>query len=110
MRAEAYPVSAVRFRPERSLHLLHAQVPGGRGLTWAARDRRHRQAAEEEVHGGQEGLQKTDGAESGASVGGKVHFIGVGAGWLQEGLILTDGPAGEEMDRAVAMYATIWNL
>lgn len=94
----AYPVSVgsgstAWLRPERRLcsdsHLLQAQVPGGRGLTWAAGDRRDRQAAEEEVHGGEKGLQKTDGAESGASMGGKVDFIGVRAGRLEERFILT---------------------
>lgn len=64
-------------------------MPGRRGLTRAAGDGRDRQASEEEVHGGQEGLQETDGAEGGASVGGKVDFIGVGAGRLEERLILT---------------------
>lgn len=92
-----FPGSAVC--PERlcsDVHLLHAQVPGWRGLTWAASDGRDRQAAEEEVHGGQEGLQKADRAESRASMGGKVDFIGVRAGWLEERLILTGRPGGKE--------------
>lgn len=87
----ACPGSAMWFSPERlcsDIHLLHAQVPGRRGLTWAASDGRYRQATKEEVHGGQEGLQKTDRAESWASVGGEVDFIGVRAGWLEESLIL----------------------
>lgn len=75
-------------------------MPRGGGLTWAASDRGDRQAPEEEVHGGQEGLEETDGAESRASVGGEVDFIGVRAGGLEEGLLLTGGAAGEkEMER-----------
>lgn len=74
---------------KRVLVLLHAQVSGGRSLTGAAGDRRHRQAAEQEVHGGQQGLQETHGAESGASVGGEVDFIGVRAGRLEERFVLT---------------------
>lgn len=75
------------FSPE--VRLLHAQVSGGRSLTGAASDRRHREATEQEVHGGQQGLQEADGAESGASVGGKVDFVGVGAGRLEEGFVQT---------------------
>ena len=81
------------------VHLLHAEVPGRRRLSRAAGDRRHRQTPEEEVHGGQEGLQETDGAESRASVGSKVHFVGVGAGQLEERLIQTSKPGGEETDK-----------
>lgn len=88
--------SPERFRSDTDVHLLHTQVPCGRGLTRAAGNRRDRQAAKEEVHGGQEGLQETDGAESRASVGGEVDFIGVRAGWLQESLILTDRTEGKE--------------
>lgn len=77
----------------------HAQVSGGRGLAGAAGDGRHRQAAEQQVHGGQEGLQQADGAESGASVGSEVDFVGVGAGRLEEGLVLTGRPAGGEEER-----------
>lgn len=82
------------------IHLLHAQVSGRRGLTWAAGDRRHRQAAEEKVHGGQEGLQKTDGAESRASVGGEVDFIGVRAGRLEERFVLTSRPGGKAVEKS----------
>lgn len=91
---------AARLNPETlcsDIHLLHTQVPGGRGLTWAAGDRRDWQATEEEVHGGQEGLQETDGAESGASVGGEVYLIGIRAGGLEERLFLTGRAEGEEM-------------
>lgn len=76
--------------------LLHTQVPRGRGLTWAARDWRDWQATEKEVHGGQQGLQETDGAESRASVWGKVDFIGIWAGGLKESLILTVSAEGKE--------------
>lgn len=101
MADKAHPVcvgsgSTAWVSPERRLgsdiHLLRAQVPRGRGLTGAAGDRRDRQAAEEEVHGGQKRLQETDRAESGASVGGKVNFIGVRAGRLEERLVLTGRP------------------
>lgn len=110
---ETHPVSpdpgrAVRISPEElcsDLHLLHAQVSGRRGLTWAACDRRHRQTTEEEVHGGQEGLQKTDRAESRASVGGKVDFIGVRAGWLEERFILTSRPGGKDTERVMRPVA-----
>ncbi len=78
-------------------------MPGRRGLTWVPGDRRDRQATEEEVHGGQEWLQKTDGAECRASMGGEVDFIGVRAGWLKEGLILTGRAEGKEMEKAVGM-------
>lgn len=81
--------------------LLHTQVPRGRGLTWAAGDWRDWQAAEKEVHGGQQGLQKTDGAESRASMWGKVDFIGIGAGWLKERLILTAGAEGKEAKKGL---------
>lgn len=74
-------------------------MSGRRGLTWAAGDRRHRQATEEEVHGGQEWLQKTDGAESRASMGGEVDFIGVRTGWLEQRFILTSRPGGKETER-----------
>lgn len=76
--------------------LLHTQVPRGRGLTGAAGDWRDWQAAEKEVHGGQQGLQETDGAERRASMWGKVDFIGIRAGRLKERLILTAGAEGKE--------------
>lgn len=81
--------------------LLHTQVPRGRGLTGAAGDWRDWQAAEKQVHGGQQGLQETDGAESRASMWGKVDFIGIGAGWLKERLILTAGAEGKEEKKGV---------
>ncbi len=36
-------------------------------------------------------------------MGGKVDFIGVRAGWLEERLILTGRPTGEEMERVVGI-------
>ena len=79
------------------MHLLHAQVPCRRGLTGAASDGGHRQAAEEEVHGGQQRFQKTDRTESRASVRGKVDFIRVRARWQEKILILTSRPGGKEI-------------
>lgn len=76
-------------------------MPRGGGLTWAAGDRRDRQATEEEVHGRQQGLQEADGAESRASVWGKVDFIGIGAGWLKERLIQTAGAVGKEAEEGI---------
>lgn len=73
-------------------HLLHAQVPGGRHLTWTASDWRDGQAAEEKVHGRQEGLQKTHRAEGGASMRGKVDFIEVRARWLERRFVITREP------------------
>jgi len=96
--------STAWFSPERRLrsdiHLLQAQVPCGRGLTWAAGDRRDWQATEEEVHGGEKGLQETDRAESGASMGGEVDFIGVRTGRPDERLILTGRPGDRETRRS----------
>lgn len=104
----AWQCGLVLRGPETSIYLLHTQVPCGRGLTWAAGDWRHWQAAKEEVHGGQQGLQKTDRTESRASMGGEVDFIGVRAGWLEEGLILTDRPERREGGGGglVGMYPT----
>lgn len=107
----AGPGSALWFSPERlwsdnGIQLLHTQVPCGRGLTWTASDWRDWQATEEEVHGGQQGLQKTDRAESGASVGGKVDFIGVRTGWLEDKFILTGRPGGKEMEGVVGTTQT----
>lgn len=98
------PAEQVWVSPEvlcADIHLLHAEVSGRRSLTWAAGDRRHRQATEEEVHGGQEGLQKTDRAESRASMGGEVDFIGVRARWLEEWFILTCRPGGKAEKKRV---------
>lgn len=94
------------FTPE-DVHLLHAQVPGRRRLTWAASDRRDWQAAEEKVHGRQEGLQETDRAESGASMGGKVHFIEVRAGRLEERFVMTRRPGGEGMGRIITVFQAL---
>ena len=70
-------------------------------MTRAAGDGRDRQATEEEVHGGQEGLQEADRAESRASVGGEVDFVGVRAGWLEERLILAGRSGGKEVRRVM---------
>lgn len=74
-----------------STHSVSWGLAGGGALTRAASDRRDRQATEEQVHGGQEGLQQTDGAEGRASIGGEVHLVGVRAGWPEDGLTLTGG-------------------
>lgn len=67
-------------------------MPGGGHLTRAARDRGDGQAAEEQVHGREEGLQEADGAESRASVRSEVDLVGVGARRLQQSLILAARP------------------
>lgn len=92
--------TGLRFSPGHPPGSLHAQVPGGRRLTRAAGDRRHGQAAEEQVHGGEEGLEEADGAEGRASVRGEVDFVGVGAGRLQERLILTARPGWRDGERS----------
>lgn len=96
---ETHPATGLRLSPRRPPGSLHAQVPGGRRLTRAAGDRRHGQAAEEQVHGGQEGLEEADGAEGRASVWGEVDFVGVGAGRLQERLVLTARPGWRDGER-----------
>lgn len=73
-------------------HSLHAQVPGGGHLAWAASDRGDRQAAEKQVHGWKEGLQEADRAEGRTSVRSEVDLVGVGAGRLQRGLVLAACP------------------
>lgn len=103
---ETHPVFAgpgsdgPRFSPRHLPGSLHAQVPGGRRLTRAAGDRRDGQAAEEQVHGGEEGLEEADGAEGRASVRGEVDFVGVRAGRLQERLVLTARPVWRDGDRS----------
>lgn len=91
LQARAAPLASILGK-----HLLHPQVPRGRGLTGAAGDWGDWQATEKEVHWGQQGLQKTDGAESRASMWGKVDFIGIRAGWLEERFILTAGAEGQD--------------
>lgn len=80
---------------------LHAQVPGGGHLARAASDRGDRQAAEEQVHGWEEGLQEADGAEGRASVRSEVDLVGVGAGRLQRGLILAASPGWKDERRSL---------
>lgn len=53
---------------------------GGGALARTASNWRDWQATKKQVHGRKKGLQKTDRAESWASVRSEVHFVGVGAG------------------------------
>lgn len=96
--------SASRFGPYRPPRSLHAQVPGGGHLTRAASDRRHGQAAEEQVHGWEEGLEQADGAEGRASVRSEVDLVGVGAGRLQQSLVLAARPGWEDGRRSLKRW------
>lgn len=92
--------SSCRAR-QRQQFSLHAQVPGGGHLARAASDRGDRQAAEEQVHGWEEGLEEADGAEGGASVRSEVDLVGVGAGRLQRGLVLAARPGWKDDRRSL---------
>lgn len=94
--------SASRFDPYCPPRAsLHAQVPGGGHLTRAASDRGHGQAAEEQVHGWEEGLEEADGAEGRASVRSEVDLVGVRAGRLQQSLVLAARPGWEDGRRSL---------
>lgn len=69
---------------------MRPQVPRRGGLVGvcalarAARGWGHGQAAEQQVHGWEQGLEQADRAECRAAVGGEVHLVGVGAGGEEE--------------------------
>lgn len=80
------------FQSKKSLYRwrsLHAQVSCWRCLSGTSSDRRDRKPPEEEVHGGQEGLEEADGAESRASVRGEVYFVEIWTRRCKERLLLT---------------------
>lgn len=96
--------SGSRLGPYYPPHSLHAQVSSGGHLARAASDRRDRQAAEKQVHGWEEGLQEADGAEGRASVRSEVDLVGVGAGRLQQDLVLAARPGWKDRRRSLKRW------
>lgn len=73
---------------ERSAHVTTYSV-WARTLSWTARHRWNRQATKQQVHRREEGLEETDGAEGGSSVGCKIHLVRVRTGELARGISTT---------------------
>lgn len=61
----------LRRSPRAGAGALSRAAAGGRG---------DGEAAEQQVHGGEQGLEEADGAEGGGPVRGEVDLVGVGAG------------------------------
>lgn len=74
---------------------------GAHARAWAAGCRRDSQAAEQQVHGGEQRLGEADGAEGRTPVGGEVYLVGVWAGgdegWLE---LVQCAVEGEETERS----------
>lgn len=73
-------------------------APSGRPLARATACWRDGEAAEQQVHGGKQGLEEADGAEGGAPMGGEVYLVGVWAGGDEGWLELVWSATGREKE------------